>query len=201
MAPVFLRKICMMRKLKLQVQMTIDGFICGPNGEMDFIEMNWDAALGQYVTELTNPVETIVLGRKLAEGFIPYWASVANDAANPEAEAGKKFTDTQKIVFSNTLNEMEGKNTTIAKRPLAEEINALKNQEGGDIIAYGGATFVSNLIREGLIDDFHLFINPTAIGSGRQIFDKIEGKRNLRLVKSSGFDCGIVVMHYEKKQN
>ncbi len=181
--------------------MTIDGFICGPNGEMDFIEMNWDAALGEYVTELTNPVETIVLGRKLAEGFIPYWASVANDAANPEAEAGKKFTDTQKIVFSNTLNEMEGKNTTIAKRPLAEEINALKNQEGGDIIAYGGATFVSNLIREGLIDDFHLFINPTAIGIGRQIFDKIEGKRNLRLVKSTGFDCGIVVMHYEKKQN
>jgi dihydrofolate reductase len=189
-----------MRKLKLQVQMTIDGFVCGPNGEMDFIEMNWDAALGEYVTELTNPVQTILLGRKLAEGFIPYWASVANDDANPEAESGRKFTDTEKIVFSNTLNDLEGKNTRVAKKPLAEEIHTLKTQEGGDIIAYGGATFVSNLIKEDLIDEYHLFINPSAIGSGRPIFDKVHGKQHLRLIRSIAFDCGIVVMNYEKKQ-
>ncbi len=70
-----------MRKLKLQVQMSVDGYIAGPNGEMDWMAWNWDDELNKYVTEITEPVDCIVLGRKLAQGFIPYWASVA---ANPE---------------------------------------------------------------------------------------------------------------------
>jgi dihydrofolate reductase len=63
------------RKLKLQVQMTIDGYMAGPNGEMDWTVWNWDDNLIQYVGDLTEPVDCIVLGRKLAEGFIPHWAN------------------------------------------------------------------------------------------------------------------------------
>ena len=64
-----------MRKLKLQVQMTVDGFIAGLNGEMDWTARDWDGELKKYVTEITEPVDCIVLGRKLAQGFIPHWAS------------------------------------------------------------------------------------------------------------------------------
>ena len=188
-----------MRKLKLQVQMSIDGYIAGANGEMDWMIFNWDDALNNYVKELTEPVDCIVLGRKLAEGFIPYWAAIAANPEDPEYQAGKKFTDTPKVVFTKTLCKPEWDNTILAYADLIDEINDIKKQDGGDIIAYGGATFVSSLIKKGLIDEFHLFINPTATGIGMPIFKELEGKLDLKLIKSTAFECGIVVLHYEPK--
>ncbi len=190
-----------MRKLKLQVQMTLDGYVAGPNGEMDWMEWNWDEPLKQYVDDLTQPVDCIVLGRKLAEGFIPYWATVAATPDDPQFTSGRKFTDTPKVVFTKTLSASAWSNTTLATGNLADEINALKNRDGQDIIAYGGATFVSALIREGLVDEFHLFINPAAIGNGMPIFKELDGRQALTLVKSTAFGCGIVVLHYEPKRN
>jgi len=185
-----------MRNLQLQVQMTVDGFIGGPNGEMDWTTQTWTDDINQYVTGIIQSIDTIVLGRKLAEGFIPYWARVAGDMDHPEKAAGRVFTNTRKVVFSKTLERSEWENTALAKGNLVHEIKALKQQPGKDIIAYGGATFVSALINHGLIDDFHLFINPVAIGSGLTIFKDLEHKQKLTLVKSIAFDCGIVVLHY-----
>jgi dihydrofolate reductase len=190
-----------MRKLKLQVQMTVDGYIAGPNGEMDFMVWNWDDDLKHYVDNITEPVDCIILGRKLAEGFIPYWARVAANADDPEFAAGKKFTDTHKVVFTKTLRKSEWGNTVLAKGNLVDEITQLKRQAGKDIIAYGGATFVSALIKQGLIDEFHLFINPVAIGNGMTVFKELDSKEDLTLVKATSFDCGIVVLHYEPKRD
>ena len=186
-----------MRKLKLQVQITVDGYIAGLNGEMDFMAWNWDDQLKQYVKDITEPVDCIILGRKLAEGFIPYWATVAANPDDPEFTAGKKFTDTHKVVFTKTLDKSEWDNTVLAKGDLVDEITKLKKQAGKDIIAYGGATFVSALIKQGLIDEFHLFINPTAIGNGMTIFKELDRNLNLKLVKSTSFDCGIVALTYK----
>jgi dihydrofolate reductase len=189
-----------MRKLQLQVQMTVDGFIGGPNGEMDWTTRAWTDDINQYVTGIVQSIDTIVLGRKLAEGFIPYWANVARDMDHPENAAGRIFTNTRKVVFSKTLERSEWENTALAKGDLADEINALKNQPGKDIIAYGGANFVSALINRALIDEFHLFINPVAIGSGLTIFNQLEGNQNLALVNSVAFNCGIVLLHYALKR-
>ena len=190
-----------MRKLKLQVQMTVDGYIAGPNGEMDWTTFNWDNELNKYVNEITEPVDCIVLGRKLAEGFIPYWATVAANPDDPEFTSGKKFTGTHKVVFTKTLDKPKWDNTVLAKGDLVHEITQLKKQDGNDIIAYGGATFVSALIKQGLIDEFQLFINPTAIGNGMTIFKELDSKQDLTLVKSTSFDCGIVVLNYEPKRD
>lgn len=186
-----------MRKLKLQVQMSIDGYICGPNGEMDWLARNWDDALGQYVTSITEPVDCIVLGRKLAQGFIPHWAGVAADPNHPEHAAGKMFDALHKVVFTKSIEQADWPNVVLAKGDIVDEITALKNQPGKDIIAYGGATFVSALIQHGLIDEFHLFVNPATIGSGLAIFDR----QALKLVKSTAFECGIVVLYYELKRD
>jgi dihydrofolate reductase len=180
----------MMRKLKLQVQMTVDGYIAGLNGEMDWTVRSWDDDLKKYVTEITEPVDCIVLGRKLAQGFIPYWAS------HPEEEGADKFNHTKKVIFTKTLARSEWDKTVLAKGDLVEEINHLKEQGGKDIIAYGGATFVSALIQHGLIDEFHLFINPVAMGNGMTIFKKLDRTQNLTLIKAASFACGIVVLHY-----
>ena len=189
-----------MRKLKLQVQMTVDGYIAGSNGEMDWMALPWTDDINQYVEELTDPVDTIVLGRKLAEGFIPYWAGVAADPDNPEVASGKKFTGTPKVVFTKTLDKSEWDNTVLAKGDLVDEITQLKKQDGKDIIVYGGATFVSALIKEGLIDEFHLFVNPAVLGEGMTIFKDVNRKQNLTLVNAIPFDCGIVLLYYEPKQ-
>ena len=184
-----------MRKLKLQVQISVDGYIAGPNGEMDWMEWDWDNELKKYVTDLTEPVDCIILGRKLAQEFIPYWAS------NPEQEGADKINSSKKVVFTKTLDKSEWENTVLAKGDLVDEITKLKKQGGKDIIAYGGAAFVSALIKHGLIDEFHLLINPTVIGDGMTIFKEPDSKQNLTLVQSKSFDCGIVVLHYELKRN
>ncbi|MFA0960581.1 dihydrofolate reductase family protein [Roseivirga sp. BDSF3-8] len=187
-----------MRTLKLQAQMTLDGFVGGPNGEMDWMTMPWTDDVNAYVEGLLKNVDCMLLGRKLAQGFIPYWAGVADDKDNPEQSSGKYFTNLRKVVFSNSLDESPwaDKNATLASGDLVEAVNRLKQEEGGDLYVCGGATFVSELIRHNLIDEYHLFINPVAIGKGLPIFDKLENRQNLKLLKSLSFQCGITVLNY-----
>ena len=171
--------------------MTVDGYIAGPNGEMDWMSFNWDNELNQYVTDITGSVDCIILGRKLAQGFIPHWA------AHPEEDGAAKINNTPKVVFTKTLVNSEWANTVLAKGDLVEEIMQLKQQAGKDMIAYGGAAFVSALIQYGLIDEFHLLINPAAIGDGMPIFKGLTSQQKLKLVKSRSFDCGIVLLCYQ----
>ena len=173
--------------------MSVDGFIAGPNGKMDWMLFNWDDSLKKYVDAITEDVDTILLGRKLAEGFIPYWA------ANPEQEGAGIFNNLPKIVFTKTMKDSVWKDTVLAKGAIADEIKTIKSQPGKNMIAYGGSAFVSSLIKENLIDDYYLFINPTAIGKGMTIFNELDEKRSLELVKSTSFDCGMVVLNYKPK--
>jgi dihydrofolate reductase len=187
-----------MRKLKLQMQMTVDGFVAGSNGEMDWMVFDWDDDMKNYVDEITKPVDCIILGRKLAQGFIPSWTSQIADPETADAFA-HKMVDTPKVVFTKTLDESPWANTVLAKGDLAEEVNRLKNQTGKDIIVYGGSDFVSSLIKENLIDEYNFFINPTAIGRGMTLFGKLEDKSlSLKLNRSQSYNCGIVVNTYLK---
>ncbi|MFX0577268.1 dihydrofolate reductase family protein [Nocardia nepalensis] len=183
-----------MRKLKLQVQTTIDGYMSGANGEMDWMTFQWSDDLAAHVTALTADVDTIVLGRKLAEGFIPHWA--AKPESEPQA-AIDKMNNTPKVVISNSLTESPWENTVVAGGNLAENINRLKAEPGADIIVYGGGTLVSNLIAEDLIDDLHLFVNPAAIGAGLPVFGS--GTKRFDLVSATAFECGVTELHYRPK--
>lgn len=186
-----------MGKIKLQMQVSVDNFIAGPNGEMDWMVWNWDDKLKNYVAELTKPIEHIILGRKLAEGFIAAWAERVND---PEmADFAHKMNDTPKTVFSKTLETINGKNTSIAGGDLVDEISRLKN-ENEEIIAYGGGNFVSSLIKNNLIDEYHLFVNPVALGNGMTIFGNLDEKLNLNLINCTAFECGIAVLRYQPKK-
>src|SRR3990167_4869090 len=126
-----------MRKLKLQVQMSVDGFVARPNGELDWMKWDWDDELKNYVNQLTDSADTILLGRKMTDGFISYWANV-----KPESEEypfAKKMVNTPKVVFTKTLKQSEWENTSLAKGNLDDEIKKIKNQKGKDIVVYGGA--------------------------------------------------------------
>jgi len=190
-----------MRKLKLQVQMSIDGCIAGPNNEMDWMVWNWDEKLKEYVNKIHEPVDTILLGRKMAGEFISYWSNVMNKPDDPEYPIAKKMIETPKIVFTKTLNKSEWQNTEIATGDLKDEITKLKRQDGGDIIVYGGASFDSSLIKENLIDEFYLFINPVVIGNGKTIFKDLKEIHKFNLIESTTFSSGIVLLHYKVKKN
>jgi dihydrofolate reductase len=180
-----------MRKLKLQVQTTVDGYMAGPNGEMDWTTVPWTDDIGAYVDALTEPVDCIVVGRKLAEGFIPAWA------AGPEGEEQSSID--YKVVISNTLTKSPWENAVVAGGDLVQTVNRLKAQPGGEMITYGGSTLVSNLIGKGLLDELHLFVNPTAIGAGLPVFPSSGTRRQLRLVSVQSFDCGITALQYQPK--
>lgn len=187
-----------MRKIKLQMQVSIDGFACGPNGEMDWTVWNWDDELKNYIKELMDPADSFIIGRVLYEGMSMYWPAAET---NPETDeetrtAAKAFNSMPKHVFSKTLTNADWNNAIIEKGDLAETIKQLKNQEGGDIMLYGGVSMVSSFIAHNLIDEYHLFVNPTAIGKGRSVFGNLTEKLRLQLVKSQAFSCGIVLLNY-----
>ena len=190
-----------MRKLKLHVETSIDGCIAGPNNEMDWIDFSWNEKLREFEDRLHEPVDTILLGRKMTNEFISYWSNVINKPEDREYTFAKKMIETSKIVFTKSLTKSEWPNTEIATGDLKEEITKLKSQEGGDIIVYGGASFDSSLIRENLIDEYYLFINPVVIGNGKTIFGDLKEIRKLSLIESITFDSGIVLLHYEVKRN
>ncbi len=187
-----------MRKLKLQVQISIDGFAGGPNGELDWMTWDWDEELKKFVGELTEPIDTILLGKNMTDGFVNHWKDVADDPVHPIHSAGVKFTETPKVVFSKTLKESAWENTTLASGELVEEVNKLKSQKGNYIMVYGGTSFVSSLIDAELIDDYYLFVNPIIMGRGLKIFSDSPKKINLKLIDSVKYDCGITVLHYQK---
>ncbi|MBD1392834.1 dihydrofolate reductase family protein [Mucilaginibacter glaciei] len=182
-----------MRKVKLQMQVSLDGFVAGPNNEMDWMTWNWDDKLKAYVQEITAPVDTIILGRVLAEGFIPVWKERSKEA---DADAfTHKMVNDPKVVFTKTLTDSPWENTTLAAN-IVEEVMKLKDQPGGDIVVYGGACLASAMIKNNLIDEYHIFVNPVIIGKGKPIFADLDSKLNLKLVRASPFDCGITVLCY-----
>ncbi len=186
-----------MRKFKLQVQTTVDGYMAGPGGEMDWMTHPWTDDLNAYVEALTAPVDCIVLGRRLAEGFIPHWAATPED--EPQA-AIEKMNDTPKVVISRSISESPWQNAIVAA-DLAETVNRLKAGSGGDMIAYGGGTLVASLIAEGLLDELHLLVNPVAIGAGMPVFPDLGAQQPLRLVSAQPFECGVTALQLEPQRS
>jgi dihydrofolate reductase len=189
------------RKLKLHVNMSVNGCIAGPNGEMDWMVGLLDDELIKYSYKLHEPVDTILLGRKMTDVFISYWSDVMNKPDDPWYVFAKKMIETPKVVFTKTLKESKWINTDIATGDLIEEVNKIKSQNGGDIIVYGGASFDSSLIKEKLIDEFYFFINPVAIGNGMTIFKDLNEIQKYTLIESKAFESGKVLLHYEAKRS
>jgi dihydrofolate reductase len=185
-----------MRKLKLQMQITIDGYVAGPNGELDWMTWDWSDDIKKYVDELTDTVDTILLGRKMTHGFVSHWENITKNPDDEGFEFAKKMVNYPKYVFSKTLDKSEGINTEVAKGNLKDEVNRLKNNGSKDIIVYGGAGFVNSLIKENLIDEYYLFVNPIATGKGMTITEGTGKPLKLEIKETKPFDCGIVMNKY-----
>ena len=181
-----------MRKLKLQMHISLDGFVATTNSEP--VKFNWDDELRNHSIANLEQVDCILLGRKTAPGFITHWASIAENSTDPDYPIAKLLTDIPKIIFSKKTTKSKWENAKMANGNLVDEIKKLKKEKGNDIMVYGGAGFVSSLINDQLIDEYHLLVNPVALGSGMPIFKQ---STNLKLIKATTFSCGLVILKYE----
>lgn len=190
-----------MRKLKLQMQMTLDGFVAGPNGENDwvFIPGKKDPEALQktiaFGTELATGCDTLLIGGKLAaSGFCNYWEDIAdNQPDNPWNTYARLLSDLHKFAFSSTETTLPGRNLKVENGDLATAVETLKEQPGKDMLVYGGAGFVRSLVRLNLIDEYYLIVNPVAIGNGLSIFME---KKMLELDSSIALKSGKVINKY-----
>ncbi len=188
-----------MRKLKLQMQVSLDGFVStGPNDEQQWVTWALDE-IKPHVWELAESIDTIIIGRKLAVDYIPFWLDTVKNPEHEMYDLARKIVGAKKIVFTKTIPESKWENTDVNAGNLVDEIQKLKSRPGKDLIVYGGSSFVSNLIKEELIDDFHFFVNPVVLGKGDPIFDQLETFKQLKLKKSIVYNCGIVMLNYGLK--
>ena len=196
-----------MRKLKLQMQITVDGYVAGPNGELDWRTWNWDDKLKAFAYPLRDTSDTILLGRKQAEVFIPHFEETVNNFQGKNSDATKdetfiyanRMVTMPKIVFTKTMKSFKGKNVSVENGDLVTAINNLKRKEGKDMIVYGGVEFVSSLVKEGLIDEFNFFVNPVMINKGLRIFDTLPHRQTLSLVSAAAYACGISVLVFRPR--
>ena len=177
------------------MQITVDGFVGGPEGQLDWMTLmgTKDDQLIAFINQLTDTSDTILLGRKMTPGFISYWEKAASQPDNPEYDFAQKMVGMPKVVFSRTVDRVDGTNVRVHKGDVVEGVNAIKRQPGKDVVVYGGATFVSSLLEHNLIDELNLFVNPTALGNGLRIFS---GRKPLKLEVSIPYPSGIVVSTY-----
>jgi len=184
-----------MRKLKLQVQMSLDGFVARPDGQGDWIFITGpDEAGFQKVIELAESCDTILLGRKMIPEFTNHWENIVDNQPNsPQQPLAQLMVNMHKIVFSHTKTDFKARNLEVENGDLATAVQELKKQQGKDIIVYGGAGFVSSLISLNLIDEYYIFRCPIAIGSGLSIFkeDKL-----MKLESTTAYGSGKVLNKY-----
>ena len=186
-----------MRNVIFAINTTLDG-CC------DHTKFNPDEETMDYFTQLTRDADTFLYGRKTYQLMVPYWPDIAKDHSGQtkaDIEFAQAFDAVNKIiVFSQSLDSPEGKNTRIVHTSLQDEILKLKQEQGKNILT-GGVTIPSQLAELGLIDEYRFVVHPIVIGEGRRLFEgtSLQGKLQLKLVDSTVFKSGCVVLRYLKQ--
>jgi dihydrofolate reductase len=188
------------RRLYVSIVVSLDGFIEGPQRELDWFE-DGDPEFERYCDEMLDSVGLALYGRRSYELMLQYWP---NAEKNPQSAAdlrfARKMNALPKLVLSRTLETAEWNNTTILKGDVGERIRELKRTPGKPIVAWAGAGLVRTLAELDLIDEYRLIVHPVLLGSGTSLFQGIEGRRKLRLVGTTQLGQRLVVLCYEPQR-
>ena len=184
-----------MPKVIYSMGVSLDGFTAGPGGEIDWSAP--DEELHSFHNEQTRGLGAHLCGRRLYEEML-YWETAHQDpaAGEPELEFARIWQSLPKIVFSRTLDAVEG-NAVLAGDGVAEEVARLKQEPGGDI-AVGGAGLASWLIELDLVDEYGLFVSPVVLGGGTRFFPALTGRLDLELVETRTFASRVVYLRYRR---
>lgn len=185
-----------MRKLFSFMHMSLDGFVAGPNGEMNWIKV--DEEIFDYVGIRIGQGDTAMYGRKTYEMMENYWPTAGDkpSASKHDIEHSKWYKNVHKVVLSRTLKAEQRANTTIISDDIVAQTNAVKQREGGDILLFGSPSATHVLMAEGLIDGYWLFVNPIVLGQGIPLFANVKDKIKLTLRNTRRFTSGVTELDY-----
>ena len=179
------------------MHISLDGFVAGPNGEMDWIKH--DEELFNYVGKRISEGDTALYGRKTYQMMESYWPTAEDKptATKHDIEHSKWYNNVRKVVLSKTLQESGLTNTTIISDSLSDRINEIKQQGDKEILLFGSPTATHSLIQLNLIDSYWLFVNPIILGQGIPLFVDIKDKIKLKLLTTTRqFSCGVTELNY-----
>jgi dihydrofolate reductase len=185
-----------MRRLVVFNHVSLDGYFVDQNGDMSWAksEPN-DAEWNAFVAENAQSEGPLLFGRVTYQLMASYWPTPIADQHNPIV--AERMNKLHKVVFSRTLDKVTWSNTTLIKGDLASEVQKMKNEAGEGMAILGSGTIVSQLTQVGLVDEFQLVVNPIVLGKGRTLFDGLNSKIHLRLIKTRAFGNGNVLLCYE----
>jgi dihydrofolate reductase len=183
-----------MRKIIVSEHITLDGFVAGPNGEMDWIQL--DDEMFDMVNEFTNAADIALYGRITYQMMEAYWPTAANqpNATKHDVEHSNWYNNSQKIVLSKTMKG--NKETTVISENVAAELEEIKSNGDKDILVFGSPSVVHLLMQRNLIDEYWLFVNPVILGEGISLFASLSNRIPLKLVSSKVFDYGVTALNY-----
>ncbi len=188
-----------MRTVFLNMTMTLDGFFCGPNGELDWMSQTPDQELNDDIVAFFQGVDQGFIGYPTACGMLPYWLNVAqNPSASKEERAIAQAVNTlHPFILSNREEQLEWKNTELlvvkSDDDLVEAVKKIKQQPGKDLGVPGGIRTAQTFVRLGLIDEYVLMVHPVALGKGQSVFTS---RVNLELGSVKTYQSGVMRVHY-----
>ncbi|SDD07845.1 dihydrofolate reductase family protein [Pedobacter soli] len=185
-----------MRKIISFMHISLDGFVAGPNGEMNWITV--DEELFDHVGKRISGTDTALYGRVTYQMMEGYWPTAADspDASKHDLEHSAWYKKAHKLVISETLQQADLTDTTIISNNFATRINEIKQQEGTEILLFGSPTATHSLIQQNLIDGYWLFVNPVILGQGIPLFKDIKDRIKLNLLATQQFSNGVVELNY-----
>lgn len=178
-----------MRKVIVEISASVDGFVAPVAGAPDHRSAPEDPALKQRKLDWLRHTGTHVMGRVTYQQMAEHWPRSSDEYAMP-------MNELPKVVFSQTLQDASWNNSRVARGDLAEEISTLRREPGGDIVAWGGASFVQALSRAGLVDEYRLVINPVALGDGLPLFKDLSTPITLQLIEATTYATSAVLHIY-----
>ncbi|MGH9894602.1 MAG: dihydrofolate reductase family protein [bacterium] len=173
-----------------QMNVTLDGFMEGPNRELDHTAEFVDPDFDRYVTEMLQSIDGMLLGRRTYQMFAGYWPS----ATGPDAD---RLNELPKVVVSKTLEQVEWNNSRLIRENLGEEVGKLKRQPGKDLALFGSADLAATLIRLGLIDEYRILVTPYLLGRGTPMFKDVDHGIALKLLNATTWSSGMVALYYQ----
>ncbi len=187
-----------MRKIVQFMHTSLDGYVAGPNGEMNWIIFNEE--LFEFVGKRIEQTDTALYGRITYDMMEAYWPTAADkpDPSKHDIDHSRWYLNANKIVLSRTLKGKSIPKTKIISDHIKAEIESIKKGNGSDILIFGSPSVAHELLKENLIDEFWLFQNPVLLGEGIPVFKNIQGKTPLTLVNSHVFSNGVICLQYQR---
>lgn len=188
-----LQKNKLMRKLIVYNWLSLDGFIDGPNHEIDWF--SFDDEIVKSNKAFFDTIDTMFFGKTTYELMVSFWPTEKSKDDDPEVI--EMMNTTKKVVFSTTLDKVEWNNTSLIKENVEETVKKMKQSEGKDIVILGSGKLVSSFTKLRLIDEFKFIVSPVVLGKGTPEFTGINERVKLNLINSKSFPSGGVMLTYE----